>query len=148
MPIFRYRWVIVSPHGWMSWCRRGEDQDSRFNNQGVRWLRILVCDDTSTTHTSDRSYFCPLDIFSDILARRRLSSNLRQLLATSKYAFYASLRRNTASCPSTSEHRLPLSMRTACLFQICNEPAEFNLRLDHGLNEDVREWLTGPVNIL
>ena len=31
---------------------------------------------------------------------------------------------------------------------ICNEPVEFNLRLDHGLNEDVREWLTGPVNIL
>ena len=31
---------------------------------------------------------------------------------------------------------------------ICNEPAEFNLRLDHGLNEDVREWLTGPVNVL
>ena len=31
---------------------------------------------------------------------------------------------------------------------ICNEPVEFNLRLDHGLNEDVREWLTGPVNVL
>ena len=25
---------------------------------------------------------------------------------------------------------------------ICNEPVEFNLRLDRGLNEDVREWLT------
>ena len=31
---------------------------------------------------------------------------------------------------------------------ICNEPVEYNLRLDHGLNEDVREWLTGPVNVL
>ena len=31
---------------------------------------------------------------------------------------------------------------------ICNAPAEFNLRLDHGLNGDVREWLTGPVNVL
>ena len=31
---------------------------------------------------------------------------------------------------------------------ICNEPAEFNLRLDHGLNEDVREWFTGPINVL
>ena len=30
----------------------------------------------------------------------------------------------------------------------CNEPVEFNLSLDHGLNEDVREWLTGPVNVL
>ena len=26
---------------------------------------------------------------------------------------------------------------------ICNEPVEFNLRLDHGLNEDVQEWLIG-----
>ena len=32
---------------------------------------------------------------------------------------------------------------------ICNEPVEFNLRLDHyGLNEDVREWLAGPNNVL
>ena len=31
---------------------------------------------------------------------------------------------------------------------ICNEPVQFKLRLDHGLNEDVREWLTGPVNVL
>ena len=31
---------------------------------------------------------------------------------------------------------------------ICNEPVEFNLRLDHGLNGDVREWLTGPDNYL
>ena len=28
------------------------------------------------------------------------------------------------------------------------KPVEFNLRLDHGLSEDVREWLTGPVNVL
>ena len=25
---------------------------------------------------------------------------------------------------------------------ICNEPVEFNLRLDHSLNGDFREWLT------
>ena len=31
---------------------------------------------------------------------------------------------------------------------ICNEPVEFNLRLDHGLSGDVREWLTGPDNVL
>ena len=31
---------------------------------------------------------------------------------------------------------------------ICNEPVEFNLRLDHGLNENFREWLTGPNNVL
>ena len=31
---------------------------------------------------------------------------------------------------------------------ICNEPVEFNLRLDNGLNEDVQEWLTGPDNVL
>ena len=29
---------------------------------------------------------------------------------------------------------------------ICNEPVEFNLRLDHGLNHDVQEWLTGSNN--
>ena len=26
---------------------------------------------------------------------------------------------------------------------VCSEPIEFNLGLDHGLNGDVREWLTG-----
>ena len=31
---------------------------------------------------------------------------------------------------------------------ICNEPVEFNFRLDHGLNGDVREWLTGPNNVV
>ena len=32
---------------------------------------------------------------------------------------------------------------------ICNEPAEFNLRLDHGINGRYgREWLTGPDNVL
>ena len=31
---------------------------------------------------------------------------------------------------------------------ICNEPVEINLRLDHGLNLDVREWLTGPIHVL
>ena len=31
---------------------------------------------------------------------------------------------------------------------ICNEPVEFNfLRLDHGLNREIRKWLTGPNNI-
>ena len=29
---------------------------------------------------------------------------------------------------------------------MCNEPVEFNLRLDHGLNRDVQEWLTGSDN--
>ena len=27
---------------------------------------------------------------------------------------------------------------------ICDEPVEFKIRLNHGLNGDVREWLTGP----
>ena len=27
---------------------------------------------------------------------------------------------------------------------ICNKPIEFNLRLDHGLNGDARDWLTAP----
>ena len=31
---------------------------------------------------------------------------------------------------------------------IWNEPVEFHLRLDHSLNGDVREWLTGSDNIL
>ena len=31
---------------------------------------------------------------------------------------------------------------------ICNEPVEFNLRLDHSLNGDVQEWLTEPDNVL
>ena len=30
---------------------------------------------------------------------------------------------------------------------IFNEPVEFNFRLDHGLNQDVREWLTGSDNV-
>ena len=31
---------------------------------------------------------------------------------------------------------------------ICNEPVEFNLRLDHGFNGDVREWFTGSDNVI
>ena len=31
---------------------------------------------------------------------------------------------------------------------IYNEPFEFNLRLDHGLNRDVQEWLTGSDNVI
>ena len=31
---------------------------------------------------------------------------------------------------------------------ICNKTVDFNFRLDHDLNEDVQEWLTGPVNVL
>ena len=31
---------------------------------------------------------------------------------------------------------------------ICNEHVKLNLILDHGLNKDVREWFTGPNNIL
>ena len=30
---------------------------------------------------------------------------------------------------------------------ICNEPVEFNLRLDYGLSGDVRKWLTGSDNV-
>ena len=30
---------------------------------------------------------------------------------------------------------------------ICNEAVEFYLRLDHGLKQDVREWLTGSHNV-
>ena len=31
---------------------------------------------------------------------------------------------------------------------IYNEPVEFNLRLDHGLNGNIQEWLTGSDNVL
>ena len=31
---------------------------------------------------------------------------------------------------------------------ICNEPVEFNLRLYHGFNGDVREWLPGSDNVI
>ena len=44
--------------------------------------------------------------------------------------------------------RLPRYFLRTILELIYNEPVEFNLRLDHGLNGYVREWLTGPVNVL
>ena len=31
---------------------------------------------------------------------------------------------------------------------ICNMPFEFKLRLHHGLNQDVQEWLTGFDNVI
>ena len=31
---------------------------------------------------------------------------------------------------------------------ICNESVEFNIRLDHGLNRDIQEWLPGFVIII
>ena len=34
------------------------------------------------------------------------------------------------------------------LERICNEPVEFNLRLDHDLNGDVRERVAGSDNVL
>ena len=37
----------------------------------------------------------------------------------------------------------PIVLKRNILELICDEPVEFNLRLDHGLNGDVREWLTG-----
>ena len=48
---------------------------------------------------------------------------------------------DSALCVSNSTLRNILEL-------ICNGPVEFNLRLDHGLNGDVREWLTGPDNVL
>ena len=49
---------------------------------------------------------------------------------------------DTALCASHGTLRNILEL-------VCNEPVEFNfLRLDHDLDGDVREWLTGPDNVL
>ena len=48
---------------------------------------------------------------------------------------------DSALCDSNSTLRHILKL-------ICDEPVDFNLRLDHGLNGDVQEWLTGPDNVL
>ena len=47
---------------------------------------------------------------------------------------------DTALCDSHGTSRNILEL-------ICNEPVEFNLRLDHGLNWDIQEWLTGSDNM-
>ena len=79
-----------------------------------------------------------------ILGGKRQSGGQRKTLRKSYLDLLRKLqldRNDSALCGSKGNLRNILEL-------ICNEPAEFNLRLDHGLNEDVREWLTGPVNVL
>ena len=58
-----------------------------------------------------------------------------------KLKFYAKDKSDSAPCGSRSTLRNILEL-------ICNEPVEFNLRLDHGLNQDVREWHPGSDNVI
>ena len=86
------------------------------------------------------------DAIINILCKRRRGGQLKTLRKSyldllRKLLFDTNDKSGSAICGSHGTLRNILEL-------ICNEPVEFQSRLDHGLNGGVREWLRGPDNVL